>query len=320
MTLVKKGVDQARDGQSELGFLSALSSVVAVIFSREGEIKEANLGMKKLAASSQFNASEDLFHSLLMNPSFEEINSNIEQATGEVIFEGLITMGGTQGPAFTLNGAIVFRNDDFLLVAEHDVEMLDSLNATVVGLNEELADMQRELVRANRELQRKEKVITEMMLTDPLTSLPNRRYLNQVLEREISHAERSGKGLSIAIVDIDHFKHVNDTYGHDVGDEVLGVFSSHLRDLVRTDDFVARFGGEEFVIVFTGTRIDQALTVAHRIQQDLAGNLLDGVDEEITSSFGLAEYKKGMSVQDILHNADVALYKAKEQGRNRVAV
>jgi diguanylate cyclase (GGDEF)-like protein len=156
---------------------------------------------------------------------------------------------------------------------------------------------------------------------DPLTGLPNRAALDARLAEEVERSVRYGQPLSVLFVDIDHFKAINDTRGHQVGDEVLQSMASVLRSTVRTPDFVARYGGEEFVIVAPGTWTADGAVLGGRIQDAVARQAPQPLGGPITVSIGIAgvpEHGRDPSV--VLRIADLALYAAKNGGRNRVEI
>jgi two-component system cell cycle response regulator len=163
----------------------------------------------------------------------------------------------------------------------------------------------------------------EMAITDQLTGLHNRRYMARHLDSLISNAQKSNKPLAFLIMDIDHFKSVNDTHGHDIGDIVLKEFALRLRRNVRGIDLACRYGGEEFVVVMPDTDVDFAYTIAERLRQGvettpfeisrMPGSL------KVTISIGIAASLGGDdNAEKLLHRADQALYRAKREGRNRV--
>lgn len=163
----------------------------------------------------------------------------------------------------------------------------------------------------------------ELSVIDPLTGLHNRRYMLNQLEQWMHRSVMGGKPISLMIADIDHFKHVNDTWGHDVGDIVLQEFSKRMRDCVRPMDVVCRQGGEEFVILMPETPGDLACTIGERVRQEVAGQpfYIEGVEArlDITVSVGVATINGPMDTTDsFLKRADEALYIAKSTGRNRV--
>lgn len=157
---------------------------------------------------------------------------------------------------------------------------------------------------------------------DPLTGLFSRRYFMELAEREIARSRRNGATASLLMIDLDHFKMVNDTYGHDIGDAVLKQFSETCQKTFREIDIVGRLGGEEFSALLPATNANQALEVAERLRQAIdntAVKLEDGSLVHCTVSIGLATIRtEGDELGTLLKRADVALYKAKNSGRNRV--
>lgn len=156
--------------------------------------------------------------------------------------------------------------------------------------------------------------------TDPLTRTFNRRYLMQQLEGEFSRAMRYGHQLGLIICDIDHFKLVNDKYGHQVGDGVLVEVAAILQENRRAHDIVARYGGEEFCIVLPETDLDAADSVAERYRAKIASHhfVVDANDLQVKMSFGVAGVpdSRPATMDDLIRYADIALYQAKEAGRN----
>ena len=175
------------------------------------------------------------------------------------------------------------------------------------------------LEKANREI----KLLSR---TDSLTGCYNRGYLNEVLPREITRALRYKRPLAVAMCDIDHFKKVNDSYGHQCGDEVLQQFVRCILELIRhNSDWLARYGGEEFLLVLPETKLDNALRLAERLRKHIAQKAIETKKEKIsiTASFGVtgftASHPNGFTSPDLLLNTvDRYLYEAKTQGRNRV--
>ncbi len=156
--------------------------------------------------------------------------------------------------------------------------------------------------------------------TDTLTGLPNRRAAEEQLTRMVAHAGRSLGPLSALLLDLDHFKQVNDIHGHELGDQVLAIVAQTLRQSIRTSDFAARYGGEEFLILLPDTDTTGGQAVAEKLRTDIAAVDVPGLDR-ITASMGLAVVPDhALDVLQLLRQADRALYRAKEGGRNRVVV
>lgn len=163
----------------------------------------------------------------------------------------------------------------------------------------------------------------EMAITDQLTGLHNRRYMSRHLDTLITGAHKSGKPIAFLIMDIDFFKSVNDTHGHDIGDEVLREFASRISANVRGIDLACRYGGEEFVVVMPDTDMAFAFAVAERLRKSVETNPFvisrDPGRINITISIGIAGSEGNAdSAEALLHRADQALYRAKREGRNRV--
>ena len=155
-------------------------------------------------------------------------------------------------------------------------------------------------------------------ITDPLTGIPNRRFFQEKLKEEILLAQRYSRPFSLILMDIDHFKKINDKYGHDIGDKVLGEFSSLIAEHTRDADFFCRIGGEEFAVILPETTLNDAVRVAKKINKMVRENPTATVP--VTVSLGVVEYIKGESEADIYKRADNALYKAKTSGRDRVVI
>ncbi|MDF1877058.1 diguanylate cyclase [Sulfurimonas sp. SAG-AH-194-L11] len=162
-----------------------------------------------------------------------------------------------------------------------------------------------------------ENKLLTLSLTDELTKIGNRRYFNQKLKSEISRSKRHKTVFSLVVFDIDHFKKVNDTYGHDTGDDVLRVYSEFILEQLRVEDVFCRTGGEEFAIILADTDEKSASLLAEKLRLKIE-NYKKIVP--ITMSFGVAEYRPKESKEELYKRADTALYKAKESGRNRVVV
>ncbi len=160
-----------------------------------------------------------------------------------------------------------------------------------------------------------------LALTDGLTGLYNRRHASKRLEEEIARARRNKTGLCVAMCDVDHFKAINDEYGHSAGDRVLQQIGRSLTEYVRRNDIVARWGGEEFLVIFSEIKLTAARIVAERLRGRLANTpQVSGGPGQISVSIGLARLGSGSTAQSMIEEADQALYRAKARGRNRVEV
>jgi diguanylate cyclase (GGDEF)-like protein len=187
-----------------------------------------------------------------------------------------------------------------------------------VRAKEEALQAKNDLESAYEQLQKNEERIRELMLTDSLTAVANRRYLDERLAHEMRRMERYGFCFSIIMTDLDFFKRFNDTYGHTAGDAVLVTFAKVLQDNVRSTDFVARFGGEEFVVLLPETDEAGAVHFAERIRKAMEQTRIEGIDEVITASFGVTTVSNTEPLIAVLKRVDRALYQSKQNGRNQV--
>jgi diguanylate cyclase (GGDEF)-like protein len=193
----------------------------------------------------------------------------------------------------------------------------------VVRLQEELAFDREQMLRFSKELAASNERLQRLALTDALTELPNRRFALERLEQEWALSQRGGRTLSCMMVDIDHFKSINDKFGHQTGDEALKAVALALRQSARTQDVVCRYGGEEFVVICPDADIDAAYQGAERLRLNVAALKIkcQEIDLKLTISIGVAEKRENTaSIDDLLNHADDCLYAAKEGGRNKTVV
>ncbi len=210
-------------------------------------------------------------------------------------------------------------------------EILQEANIRLSLLNLDFDQMNKELIQAKihlenitSELKKKNQILDNLANIDGLTGVYNHRYFQNTLDQEISRATRTERSLSILLIDIDHFKHFNDTYGHQVGDFVLTEFARAIQNSIREYDTLARYGGEEFVVILPETAAEDALAGAEKIRTIIDETVFDDGREKyhITASFGQAcsrpATEDDFSKNDFINRADQALYQAKEKGRNCV--
>lgn len=203
-----------------------------------------------------------------------------------------------------------------LALARKEIEQRKLAEQALKAANEELHLRVFEVKNLQAELH-------EQTIHDPLTGLYNRRYLSDALTREVMQARRANTTLAIVMADIDHFKFVNDSYGHPAGDEVLVQVASLLKKHARGSDIACRYGGEEFLLVFPGISLESARKRAEEIQQNCAALSIqhEGMNIAVMLSFGVAVYPDhGHQWEQIIAKADKALYESKCNGRNQVTV
>ena len=170
------------------------------------------------------------------------------------------------------------------------------------------------------ELMEANKTISHQAATDDLTELYNRRYFNECLTAALSAARRHTFPLSMIMIDLDHFKSVNDTYGHSTGDVILKKFSDLLREIIRTEDVAARWGGEEFIVLLPHTASDAAAALAERIRAAFEQQSDGAIKIGLSASFGVVQSLESDDADTLIRRADAALYQAKREGRNRVVL
>jgi diguanylate cyclase (GGDEF)-like protein len=188
-------------------------------------------------------------------------------------------------------------------------------------LEGENARLLEELKHLNEELRTSNLLLEDLSRKDDLTGVYNRRFLMESLGLEAARAHRYGQPLSLAIFDIDHFKRVNDTNGHLMGDTVLRQFASTMQNRLRKTDVFGRYGGEEFAVIITATSLAPAAVLCEELRRIVETTPFgDGETSlSLTASAGVAEFKPGMDIDALMDTADRGLYRAKEEGRNRVA-
>ena len=177
---------------------------------------------------------------------------------------------------------------------------------------ENLLETQKGLLEDNTELAR-------LALTDSVTGLSNRMHMGQILQKEFSRYLRHSQRFGIIMIDIDHFKRVNDTYGHDVGDKMLVQLSRKFEQATRNSDYISRWGGEEFLICCTTISENDLYTIAENIRQMIVNSEFE-IEENITISLGCAMIQANEKINELVKRADVALYAAKNNGRNQTVV
>jgi diguanylate cyclase len=198
-----------------------------------------------------------------------------------------------------------------------------SLQVDMMRHRDEMVEARRQAEQAEervRQLEQELEQVSEQVREDQLTGTLNRRGLDDTMQREIARSQRKHTPLCVAILDLDNFKKLNDTYGHQAGDDALVHLANVVKKTLRPTDTVARFGGEEFVIVFAETDARQAVEAMRRLQRELTKRFFLHDNERllITFSAGVAALKPNESQEAVLARADKAMYQAKLQGKNRV--
>lgn len=299
--------------------VDSLLSIAACVLDPAGVLLRANAGLLRLLGAPGEQRIGTRIGRFFIQPDFATLAQATPGKDGE-IYRGLMTIGEYAGRTHSLRGRVWRTTEGIRLLAEHDVEEFDRMSDAMQEVASEALLSQRAIGVENLRLKSSEARLAEASLSDVLTGVGNRRKLDQALEVEIARAERADRPLSALMADIDHFKNINDRYGHAAGDRVLARFGALLQAQTRPTDIVARFGGEEFVVLMPNTALARATEVAERIRKALELERMEPLDEPVTSSFGVAQYAPGEEAEALLRHIDAALYRAKHAGRNRVSV
>lgn len=216
------------------------------------------------------------------------------------------------------NAHAIVNQEHSLAPSRNRIKEIRLLNNSIVDMADKLRQSNQEKTRLHLQQTR---ALKQQTLRDPLTGLYNRRYIDEQLQQEIQRAIRYCHPLSIAMLDLDHFKTINDSWGHDSGDLVLVTLANYLKNSTRTADTIARYGGEEFLLMMPEATADESLQLLDRIREGIAALQieLNDVSVSVTCSFGMACIQEGtLDDKSLLKKADDALYRAKRRGRNRV--
>ena len=294
-------------------------AVAVAALDEDSALLEANAGFLKLLALDRSLSIGSRIAGFFIQPDFAALAVMKGGVDGE-LHSGLLTVGDPMGRTQSLRGRVWSVKGELRLLAEYDVEELGRLYDTVLELNREYTDAHFKLAQTNVMLRQREAQIVALSLTDPLTGVGNRRRLEEILAADVGRAERMNKKLSAFIVDLDHFKRVNDVYGHAAGDTVLIALAELLRAHTRASDVVTRVGGEEFVVLMPDTGREHAAIIAERLREALGCTRIKPLRNPVTMSVGVVERLAGESGEALLRRADKALYEAKKHGRNRVVI
>lgn len=295
---INEGLDRVKKGEL-FGFIDTLASVGYEFQQRYfGELKIAG----KISETLKLSMAVVKDDTILLDILQKAINSMTSELHRE-IFNKWIPIKYEKG----VNYELVWKTAIISLIV---IILVIYWNRKIIKTNKLLEEAQKKIEEKNKEL---EKLAT----TDKLTNLYNRRKLEELLEIEINRSERFGHSFGLAIVDIDKFKEVNDTYGHQRGDKVLEEVANILSTHKRKTDFVGRYGGEEFVIICPESSLEGVLRLMETFKEKIYTHKFHEVKNK-TASFGVTISQKGDTIESLLKRADIALYRAKNKGRNRI--
>ncbi len=257
----------------------------------------------------------------------DELLANIHKRFPKAKKIMLTGQSDIKGVRNAINRAHLYRflekpwiNDDMILTIRsamteyHQEILLEEQFKELQQLNQKL---EQKVLERTRQLEEKNRELERAAISDQLTGLVNRRKLDEILATEIKRSKRYGNAFGVIMLDIDHFKEVNDTHGHQTGDQVLQLFAEQLKQGVREVDVPGRWGGEEFLVVCPETQKEGLISLAEQLRSGVKSREVSGVGPK-TASFGVTLFKESDTVETLIGRADKALYQAKANGRNRV--
>jgi diguanylate cyclase (GGDEF)-like protein len=265
----------------------------------------ASVIITTILTNGTFNTSLILWLPFVYILGFLILSTNRALWLSALFFLSTLLLGATAYLYFLANG-LAIQNIDLLVEVYSASAFYIAVLYLVARIKEHYAS---ELVVADD--------MSKLAMTDSVTQLNNRRLLNHYLKEEVNRAERHNQPLSILLFDLDLFKKINDTHGHNAGDDVLHEVAQLLRQIVRTSDPFGRWGGDEFLCLATNTTGEKAVELAERLRDAVQQHNF-GVAGKVTASFGVTSYQKGDKPETLIRRADLGLYKAKAGGRNRV--
>ena len=312
--------------------LNALRSMLANHFGPELQVEFAESGEEALEIEADLRAQGSelgLVISDFMMPGLrgDELLVQLHERSPNTVKILLTGQSDMSGVKRAINDANLYRflekpflNEDIVLTVRAAIRAYWQ-ERDLVRQNEELRRMNAELedivAARTEELVEKNRLLEVLSITDKLTGLYNRRKLDELLDDELVRARRYKVDVSIIMLDIDHFKRVNDTYGHAVGDDVLIALARLLRENTRDADALGRLGGEEFVVVCRHSDAGACMMMAGHLRESIAAHHFPAVGQ-VTASLGIASCRADDTAATLLARADAALYRAKAAGRNRV--
>ncbi|MES0491623.1 MAG: diguanylate cyclase [Leptospirales bacterium] len=257
----------------------------------------------------------DVFLKKLVDTGSNSMNIML---TGQATLEGVIDSVNHGGLYRVVTKP--WDEKDFLLTLKQAIQSYNlkmNLKQRTIELQILNKELEQKVLDRTLELENEKEKFRVMSLTDELTQILNRRCILHNLDSEMARSKRYKHSFCIALIDIDNFKRINDTYGHQMGDEVLIIITKIISQTIRSTDSIGRYGGEEFLIVYPETSSDQVLDLLNNIQNKIKETKIPKTDLTITVSGGLSQYSDGITADDMIKEADSFLYKAKENGKDR---
>jgi len=293
-------------------WLMQSDAVFALLLAPDGTIRARNR-----AADRVFPPGLQIWDSLVCSDA-DHLRRRLADSGSQSGDAMLLNLSPGEESPITLEIQLIRCEGCVLLVGTQESHHDSQVQNEIHRLTNDLTVMMREAAQKNRELKAANETIERLAGTDALTGLANRRALAEAFAREMDRAERLRENLCVIVADLDHFKTVNDQYGHSTGDQVLMRAAKVFAQGSRPYDLAARYGGEEFLLLLPGIALKSAMDVAERIRKEMEVLEIRECPTQITVSLGVASWIPGETPADLVARADAALYNAKRAGRNRV--
>ena len=295
-----------------LNYLDQLSNICVILLDEQLKILDCNRVFTKIIGVETKPVGSKLESYLSADD-----RDLISAPPGEEFQELRFTLIGVTRDQSIMEGHLAWADGGYLLFCVRAWVSEDDIFEEISKINNQLANMTRELNKKNIALEKANAKINRLLRYDVLTDIANRLYFHEYYDKVHAYAIRHNSPLTLVMADLDHFKEVNDRYGHQAGDQVLKEFARLLKANCREEDLPVRYGGEEFCILLVAADTEEAYSQAERMRLQVEKAVFGG-QLKITASFGLATLRHDESLDDLIKRADQALYRAKDSGRNKV--
>lgn len=295
-------------------------TVFALLLSPDGTICERNPAAQRIFPADLAGGTVSKLWDYLVCSDAEHMRIRLSESesANDASFH-LNLVDGEQSPV-TWDARLLRCDGSFLLLATEEQRRDALFQNEILRITNDLSIAVREAAQKNRELKNANETIEKLARIDGLTGLANRRMLEETLPREAARANRLNESLSVIFVDVDHFKPINDEFGHKAGDQVLAQLGTIIKSQLRSYELAARFGGDEVVLLLPGTTREGAILIAERIRERVGILVIPEYPRQVAVSMGIAALGIGETGEELVARADEALYRAKGKGGNRFEV
>ena len=295
-------------------------TVFALLLSPDGTIRERNPAAQRIFPPNFAGSTVSKLWDYLVCSDAEHLRHRLSEAESAPDVTFLLNLAEGEQSPITWEARLLRCDGTFLLLATEERRHESLFQNEILRLTNDLSIAIREAAQKNRELTNANETIEKLARTDGLTGLANRRMLEEALPREAARARRFNESLSIIFVDVDHFKLINDQFGHKAGDQVLAQLGILFKSQIRSYALAARFGGDEFVLLLPGNTKEEAAVIAERIRDKIGAMRVQEYPRQVAVSMGIAVLADGETTEQFVARADEVLYRAKGKGGNSLEV